>query len=440
MAFKKATRLQRKLRLCLYGVSGGGKTLTSLRLAKDLCGSGRIAVIDTERSSASIYSDKYDFDAAPLERYGVDDYCAMIREAAEAGYDVLIIDSLSHAWEARGGLLEQVQEIKRAKRYNDDMRAWGDIKPIEDRLWSAILDAPMHVIVTMRGKTQYEVSKDDKGKMHIEKLGLGPIQRANKEYEFDIVGRMDQDNTLVIEKTRCSPLKGKCFAEPGPEVAAILKTWLGTGEAMQAPERAPESEPTTEAHAEAKPTPANPEPESEASLRMSLYRECVAAAKASGMPDNTVPERLKSMGHGNLKGVPIVDLREILAFLSGIAPESGPTEEPKPATAPEAAQEKPKRAGVKVDPEILKLLDSMGLAPIATGILKQVADHPEARADIVTDLRWKSTIFAEMLEAQRAFMGADAITSAVVDGVTERLGQVAKKDGKRHYIELAGKQ
>jgi hypothetical protein len=72
--------------------------------------------------------------------------------------------------------------------------------------------------------------------------------------------------------------------------------------------------------------------------------------------------------------------------------------------------------------------------------MKQVADHPESRNDTMISLRWKSTLFAEMLEAQRAFMGADAITSAVVDGVTERLGQVAKKDGKRHYIELAGKQ
>lgn len=210
-------------------------------------------------------------------------------------------------------------------------------------------------------------------------------------------------------------------------------------EAKQAKERAPDPKQHTQAHVEAQRTPANPEPESDASLRMSLYRECVAAAKAGGMPDNTVPERLKAMGHGNLKGVPIAALREILAFLSGIAPESEPESSPSPApaTAPESAQEKPKRSGVKVDPEILKLLDSMGLAPLAADVMKQVAEHPEARNDTMISLRWKSKIFADMLEAQREFMGADAITSAVVDAVTERLAQVAQKLDKRHYIELS---
>ena len=113
------------------------------------------------------------------------------------------------------------------------MQAWNEVAPEENRLWDAILDWPGHVIVTMRAKQTYEISRDDRGKTTVEKLGMGAIQRDAKEYEFDVVGRMDMDNTLIIEKSRCEAISGKSCA-PGSDIAGILREWLGTGSPSRA--------------------------------------------------------------------------------------------------------------------------------------------------------------------------------------------------------------
>ena len=96
MAFIKATKKQSKLRMALFGTSGSGKTFSALRIATGL--GKKIAVIDTERGSASKYSDRFNFDVCELEKPTVDNMVKTISEAEENGYDVLIIDSLTHAF------------------------------------------------------------------------------------------------------------------------------------------------------------------------------------------------------------------------------------------------------------------------------------------------------------------------------------------------------
>src|SRR5690606_34635021 len=103
--FKKATKSQAKLRMAITGPSGSGKTYTALSVGTPL---GRIAVIDTERGSASKYADLFDFDVLELTEYNPRNYIEAIRAACAGGYDVLIIDSLSHAWSGQGGVLELV--------------------------------------------------------------------------------------------------------------------------------------------------------------------------------------------------------------------------------------------------------------------------------------------------------------------------------------------
>jgi len=109
MQFQKATKRQSKMRLALIGPSGSGKTYTALTLATAL--SKNIAVIDTERGSASLYSDKFDFDVLELHTFNPQHYIDSIEAAAKAGYTVVVIDSLSHAWEGEGGALEMVDNI-----------------------------------------------------------------------------------------------------------------------------------------------------------------------------------------------------------------------------------------------------------------------------------------------------------------------------------------
>ena len=102
--FKRATKTQIRLRLALSGASGSGKTMSSLAIASHL--GQRIAVIDTERGSASRYADLFEFDVLELESFHPTKYISAIKAAESAGYDVLIIDSLSHAWIGKDGELD----------------------------------------------------------------------------------------------------------------------------------------------------------------------------------------------------------------------------------------------------------------------------------------------------------------------------------------------
>lgn len=227
--FIKAERKQARLRLALVGPSGAGKTMTALKIAQGL--GQRIAVIDTEHGSASKYAgDVADFDTLELTDYHPDKFIAGIQAAAQAGYEVLIIDSLSHAWAGEGGVLSQVDQIAaRQQTKGNTFGAWREATPMHNRLINAILAAPMHVICTMRAKTEYVQEKDDRGRTQIRKVGLAPVQRDGMEYEMDVVGDIDTSHNLVITKSRYSPLADRVIERPGVDLGRELGAWLGSG-------------------------------------------------------------------------------------------------------------------------------------------------------------------------------------------------------------------
>lgn len=229
MAFKKATREQAKLRMAIDGPAGSGKTYTALRVATALVPGGRIAVIDTERRSAAKYGGgkPFDFDTDEPRTFSPKDYVTSIKEAAEAGYDVLIIDSLSHAWAGTGGALEIVDS------HSDKFgKGWRSVTPMHNALVDAILTAPMHVIVTMRSKMEYVI--DEKTKK-ITKVGLKPVQREGMEYEFDVVIDMNDLHVGTVSKSRCSDIADRTYPQPGEALAETLRSWLEDGEPPAAP-------------------------------------------------------------------------------------------------------------------------------------------------------------------------------------------------------------
>jgi len=227
MPFQKAIRKQKKARISLAGPSGSGKTYTALAIAGGL--GERVAVIDTERGSASLYSDVFQFDTCELAYFGVDEYIKAIGEAAQADYDVLVIDSLSHAWVGTGGVLDAVNNAGGKNTFTD---GWGKVgTPAQNRLIDAILNAPIHVIVTMRTKTDYDVIEDERGRKVPTKVGLAAIQRDGIEYEFDISGRLGLDNRMHIEKARYVELQGKIIDKPGADLGKRILAWLNSGEA-----------------------------------------------------------------------------------------------------------------------------------------------------------------------------------------------------------------
>ncbi|NOT56411.1 MAG: AAA family ATPase [Deltaproteobacteria bacterium] len=229
MPFTRATKLTAKLRLALAAPSGAGKTYTALQLATHL--GGPIAVIDTERGSASKYADLFAFDVIELDSFHPQRYIDAIHEAEAGGYGVLIIDSLSHAWAGKDGALELVDAAAKrlATRYRsgreDAFAAWQEVTPLHNALVDAMVQSRVHLIATLRTKTEYVVETKD-GRTKPRKIGLAPIQREGLEYEYDVAADLDHEHTLIIHKSRCPALAGKVFPHPGKEVAELLLAWL----------------------------------------------------------------------------------------------------------------------------------------------------------------------------------------------------------------------
>jgi len=235
VSFKAATKKQLKLRMGIVAPAGAGKTYTALAVARGLVGpEGRIALIDTEHRSAEKYADLFTFDVDYLS----DDcaparYVEKIHDAAKAGYDCLIIDSLTHAWAGPGGALEMVDNAARMAKGNSYV-AWRNVTPEHNRLVAAMLSTPMHLIATLRAKTEY-VLETVGGKQVPRKVGMAPIQREGMDYEFDVVADMDHDHALLITKTRCAAVDGKTWIKPGGdgELVEKLRVWLDGGERVE---------------------------------------------------------------------------------------------------------------------------------------------------------------------------------------------------------------
>ena len=224
--FKKAVKQEAKLRLAIAGPSGSGKTYTALAIAQAFGGS--VAVVDTEHGSASKYADLFGFDVLEMEApFHPDKFIHAITEAAAAGYTTIVLDSLSHAWNGQGGLLELVEEAQKRMKTSNSFAAWKDVTPIQNRFVEGIISAPIHVIATMRSKQEYVQEKDERtGRTTVRKVGMAPIQRDGFEYEFDVFLDMDINNNAIVSKTRCPALTGRVFAKPGADIANILIDWL----------------------------------------------------------------------------------------------------------------------------------------------------------------------------------------------------------------------
>lgn len=225
MSFKKAEKKKVKLKLAVTGPSGAGKTYSSLILAKGLGKS--IAVIDTENGSASLYSDKFDFDVLELSPpYSIEKYKQAINDAIVGGYDVLIIDSISPAWSGEGGLLQEKEKLD--SRGGGSFQNWAKMTPKQESFISSILHSPIHTICTIRSKSDYIVETNDRGKAAPKKVGLAPIQRDGIEYEFSVVFDIALDHSACASKDRTGLFNDRIF-RIDESISKELTTWTDTG-------------------------------------------------------------------------------------------------------------------------------------------------------------------------------------------------------------------
>lgn len=232
--FRPAQRKKAKLRLGISGPSGSGKTASSLLIAYGITGDwGRIGVIDTENGSGELYVGQTingvqigEYNVLPVESpYTPEKYIAGIKMAEESGIEVVILDSLSHAWAGEGGLLDQHGKIADSGKGNS-WTAWRSVTPKHNALVEAMLNSKIHVIATMRAKTEHVQEKDEKGKTVIRKVGMSPIQRDGMEYEMTTFLDIDINHMANASKDRANLFATDAYFRPGPEIGQKLKAWL----------------------------------------------------------------------------------------------------------------------------------------------------------------------------------------------------------------------
>lgn len=230
--FRPATKAQQRARIAIQGVSGSGKTWTGLSVAHGLADGGRLAVIDTERGAASLYVgiDGIRFDVLQMHRYDPRDLVKALAAAANAGYDSILVDSLSHFWKGTDGTLDQVDKAK--GRYgNNSFAGWKEGTPMQNDMIDALLAYPGHVTVTMRAKTEWVLQENDRGRREPVRMGMAAEQRKGVEYEFGLVCSMDIGNTLTVLKSRCPVLHNSVIQTPNGarDIAKPFLDWLNDG-------------------------------------------------------------------------------------------------------------------------------------------------------------------------------------------------------------------
>ncbi len=221
--FAPATKIGAKARIALIGGPSGGKTWTALRIAQALetPEGSRIGLVDSDRKSAAKYAHEFAFDVLPVDAFDPDELTRITIDAAEQRIDPLIIDTWSPWWDGAGGMLDQVGKA------SSNFEGWRQMRPVERRMFDALLGYPGHVIVTMRTKVEYVVEINSKGQHEPRRVGLAPIQRDGVEYEFDLAADVaDFGRTFRVTKSRCPELVEYVGSRVGEEVGQRMQAWL----------------------------------------------------------------------------------------------------------------------------------------------------------------------------------------------------------------------
>jgi AAA domain-containing protein len=222
-----AVKRGRKARIFLSGVSGSGKSFTAYQWAGVL--GGCVVVIDTENDSALDYAGDFDFHHLPLRPpYTVARYCGAMDAAISYGADVVVIDSTSHAWAGKGGLLEVVDRSGSGDggKFGN---GWKVATPQHLDLIEHMTSLPAHLIATARSKQEYAMERGESGPAKVVKLGMAPVQRDGLEYEFSVTADITREHLLTVTKTRCRDLDDYSETKPGTELAERLLKWLTDG-------------------------------------------------------------------------------------------------------------------------------------------------------------------------------------------------------------------
>lgn len=229
---RKARRSATKLRLLLTGPSGSGKTWGALQIAKGI--GGKTVVIDTEEGSSDLYDHLHEFDVIDLRPpFTPERYIEAIAAAEAAGYEVIIVDSVTHCWSGTGGCLELLEEIAKAQFRGNTWSAFSVITPRWRTFVDKLLRSSAHIICSGRSKTE-TAQVDDHGKKKVAKLGMKLEARDGLEFEFTTVLDVIHDGHFAtVSKDRTGVFAG----DPKPitvDTGRKLAEWLAGGHEPEA--------------------------------------------------------------------------------------------------------------------------------------------------------------------------------------------------------------
>lgn len=221
MKFEKAKRSKCMMKLCISGASGSGKTYSALKISKGLVGNlSKVVVLDTENGSSNLYADMGEFSVLTIDApFTPEKYIQAINEAITAGFKCVIIDSLSHEWFGTGGILDT-----HAKMEGNSFTNWSKITPRHNAMIQHIVNAPVHIIATLRSKTEY-VMQQKNGKSIPEKVGMKAIQRDDTDYEFTVAFEINRHHKATVSKDRTGLFHDSSEWMLNEQVGESIKSW-----------------------------------------------------------------------------------------------------------------------------------------------------------------------------------------------------------------------
>ena len=248
LQFRKAERTAIKIKIAIGGPSGSGKTRGAIALAQGL--GSKVALIDTENGSASTYSE-LGFDVLELSPpFTSARYVEAINAAVEAGYDVLIIDSLSHQWAGEGGILSRKEEMDKRPGSNSYTN-WATFTKEHTAFVASVLHAPIHIIATLRSKQDYVMETNERGKQTPRKVGLAPVQRDGLEYEFSTMFELQMDHRASVSKDRTGLFADELVNLLDKQTAKRIREWLDSAAPARPTVASSNGEPTKQRATEA---------------------------------------------------------------------------------------------------------------------------------------------------------------------------------------------
>jgi hypothetical protein len=423
--FQRAQRTQARLRLAIDGPSGSGKTYSALLIAKGLAGGdlSKVALIDTERGSGSLYADLGPYAVLDFEPpYTVKRFVQAHDAAVAEGFAVIVIDSLTHFWSGEGGILDAVDKIAATSSSGNTFAAWKKGTPLQKELFDTMLASPCHVIGTMRSKTEYVIEENERGKKAPRKVGLAPEQRKDAEYEFTLVLDLSREHIAQASKDRTG-LWDERLEVPTEKHGEELAAWLGSAAPAPPPRRVLRDE-----QAE---TP-QPAPGGNGHITKTQARRLHEELIAKGRDTHWFLERLatRSIGDGeHLTSIPDDQYEEILKIVRSFAdpapkaPESAREPEPAPAaaeTAPAPTEAETDEEPPGMDAEAYKArLAGEAAAPArkptvtAAQLTRLGAICADLEAGGVGEEEWRTYLFAEEGVRSRTHLTKTAATRMI---------------------------